>query len=148
MFQCPSDTGTRLIRPSAFAYYGTSYRMNHLLLGQPAVPANLPGDPCQEVWADINQRLWSLTANSLNDPSRLLLMGDYTWYEVWERQLIKDFPYWHGRKQSANLAFVDGHVEHVQVRKGIHVDKRYTIMPYADLAGKASGLQVELLPSP
>ena len=91
VFQCPADTGTNWVRPTAFTYYGTSYRMNHLLVGQPALPA-LSGDPCRNLWKEMNRRISKLTASNLASPSLLLLMGDYSWYECWDRTGIDDWP--------------------------------------------------------
>lgn len=153
IFQCPADTGSNWIRPTAFTYYGTSYRMNHLLVGQAAVPALL-GDPCRNLWKEVNRRLPkptapnlpppSLTASNLASPSLLLLMGDYSWYECWDRTGVDDWPFWHGRKPYHNLAYFDGHVDFVRMRKGIQVDNRYRLIPFSDLITSASSCQVEL----
>jgi len=143
VFQCPGDTGSNWIRPTAFTYYGTSYRMNHVLVGQPALPA-ITGDPCRNLWKEMNRRISRLTASSLASPSLLLLMGDYAWYECWDRTGVDDWPFWHGRKPFQNLAYFDGHVDFVRMRKGIHVDNRYRLIPFSDLITSASSCQVEL----
>jgi prepilin-type N-terminal cleavage/methylation domain-containing protein/prepilin-type processing-associated H-X9-DG protein len=147
VFSCPSDTGTRFVRPSAFTYYGTSYYPNNLLIGQNQVTIP-PGDPCEAacgLWTGVNRKIAKLTRAGIQDGSRVILIGDYSWLDNWDPSVSTDFPYWHQTRAMHNLAFVDGHVEFVRIRKGIHVDKRYTVIPFTgELRMAAEGCQAEI----
>jgi prepilin-type N-terminal cleavage/methylation domain-containing protein len=147
VFSCPSDTGTSDIRPTAFSNYGTSYYSNHLLIGQNSIDLP-PGEPCEPacgLWTRIKKRIGTLKRSGVQDVSRVLLIGDYTWYDNWDPTVPERFPYWHQTRSMHNFAFVDTHVEFVPIRKGIHVDKRYTLIPFmGELRQAAESCQAEI----
>ena len=105
LFRCPADdgitgetagvgTGDR----TAYEAFGTSYRANAALLGQPAGGGTGSGLHRNEI----------TTA-----ASRLVVMGDPVWYEILES--TGRMAAWHGRPDTGNLLFLDGSVRFVSV---------------------------------
>lgn len=145
VFQCPVDKGADEAMPTAFYWYGTSYKTNPMLIGPPKLLEN-PDDPClQKVVDPFNERLGKRNRSSLANESRLVLMGDLGWDYVWSFSNTKYFD-WHGRRATYNLAFMDGHVEFTRIRKGIHVDSRYIVVPFRELQQAALACQQEVIP--
>ncbi len=143
LFRCPRDSGSDAIRPSCFDSFGSSYLMNHLLVGPPNQQA-LPG-ACCEIWQSVVARIDSLNVSQLADPARLLLVGDYGWYNAWSDVYTpEDHLDWHGRPMHHNLAFMDGHVRLTRIRKGIHATDHYTIIPFHKEQADMAACQVEV----
>jgi prepilin-type processing-associated H-X9-DG protein len=143
--------GTALVRPSSLWWYGTSYYPNHLLIGQNrvAVPISDPCETAMRLWTRVNQRIKTLTRSAVKDPSRLILIGDFTWLDNWDTSdpsVLDDFPFWHQVRSMHNLAFMDGHVQSTRIRKGIHADAQYTLIPFSGLRREieACGCQTEI----
>jgi prepilin-type N-terminal cleavage/methylation domain-containing protein/prepilin-type processing-associated H-X9-DG protein len=133
--RCPADSGGIFSRPPqqlAYHYFGNSYQTNILLIGpdQVGVSLNEKGD----FYKEINKRLINLKRDSVSDPCRLLLVGDNNWVTQWDLSLPsgKD---WHGRKNSYNLGFLDGHVEFIEIYKDVFVSTKYRVLPFAELDG-------------
>ncbi|MEP0844429.1 MAG: prepilin-type N-terminal cleavage/methylation domain-containing protein [Phycisphaerae bacterium] len=148
-FLCPDDAGTPQARPTAFWYYGTSYRTNPMLIGPTAVNVSRPNDPCADaVFKPVNQRLAGLNRSRVANESRLLLIGDHGWSYTWDLGITDRNDLlavnWHRRLHFHNLAFLDGHVSFIRVRKGIHTDGQYTVIPFRDLQAAATSCQVEV----
>lgn len=151
VFCCPADAGDKASIGSHFTYRGTSYLMNNLLVGPNQVAID-PSDPCKDIWNRLNSRRKDLRRSSLANESKLLLMGDFGWCNLWyfstPMSLLFD---WHGRKNWHNMAFMDGHVELVRIRKGIHTatqPSQYTVIPFKDLQEAAVSCQVEVPTGP
>jgi len=143
VFACPSDKGTRFVRPSAIRYYGTSYYPNHILIGQNdfQIPASARG---RDIWNELKVRMKELTQSSVSGDSLLILIGDCTWLDNWDESVPKEFPYWHARRSMHNVAFLDGHVAFTKIRKAIHVDPNYTLIPCQDLRSRFAPVQQEI----
>jgi len=139
VFRCPLDDGSKTVRPTYFDYYGTSYNTNPMLIGQNQLLVN-PLDPCLSVIVRINQKLKSLNRSEISSDSRLLLIGDFGWVNEWSFASTQRIE-WHGRAKHHNVAFMDGHVEFIEIRKGLHVTPRYTVIPFANLRTEASACQ-------
>ncbi len=105
IFRCPEDHGiTSKDAPvgtahrTAYRSYGTSYRANSKLLN-----AQLAG---------VSPHPQSLARSQITTaPSRLLLMGDPVWHEVfhdtgWDAS-------WHGKPNEGNFLFLDGSVRYM-----------------------------------
>jgi prepilin-type processing-associated H-X9-DG protein len=95
---------------------------------------------------EISNRLPDLNRNRVCNPSRLLLIGDYGWINQWKpqphpRQDWKELAEWHGREDHHNVAFLDGHVRFLNIRKGVYVAEEYCVLPFEELFGLA--LQVQ-----
>jgi len=133
IFRCPCDEGGAGIAPSHLVYYGTSYRMNHLLVGQNELAVSRR-DPCEEVMKKVSDRLDNLTRSKLANESKLVLMGDFGWYTQWYflKPASKHFD-WHGRAAHHNIAFMDGHVSFIEFYKGVTTTSLYTLIPFKDL---------------
>jgi len=139
VFNCPADNGGLAgMGLSIYSYIGTSYQTNIFLIGQDQV-AWMPSEELKDA---INAGLEGLTLTQVDNPSRLLLIGDYGWLN----QSIPNVPQigdWHGKAYHHNLAFLDGHVEFLHIRKGLYVTPEYTLLPFSDLYDLALEVQVE-----
>ncbi|MBI4579755.1 MAG: prepilin-type N-terminal cleavage/methylation domain-containing protein [Planctomycetes bacterium] len=152
VFRCPDDAGTPFVRPSARRYYGTSYFPNHLLVGRNIWV--LPGKPCEAVWIELAGDPWAwpvrpgmlenLNRAKVDNAAQLVLIGDYAWLDNWDDSVPDVFPFWHRRKRTHNIAFMDGYGEYVRIRKGIHVDARYSIVPFKRIREAMTQCQQEI----
>jgi len=101
LFECPADhgitdeySGVGTGRRTAYQAFGTSYRANAALLS-PDGDAGLTRDAVTTA------------------PSRLVLMGDPLWYEVYEE--TGRTAAWHGAANAGNMLFLDGSVRFVPI---------------------------------
>jgi hypothetical protein len=136
VFQCPADDGSG--GKPFYTQMGTSYQTNILLIGQDEI-ALLPSGQFR---AEINTRLKGLNRSRVDNPGRLLLIGDYTWGSQWLPGYPKG-PDWHGRAGYYNVAFLDQHVEFLGIKKGVFITDDYTILPFGALYELARTVQVE-----
>ena len=87
-----------------------------------------------------------LGLNQVTGTPRLLLMGDYGWYNQWDprphsSQELKEQAEWHERMDHHNLAFMDGHVGFTKIRKGYYITESYTVVPFQELFSLAREVQ-------
>lgn len=59
---------------------------------------------------------------------------------------LPDYPHsnrhnWHGHLNRYNWAFMDGHVQFLQMRKGLFVTTEYTVIPFKELYSLANKAQ-------
>jgi len=147
VFCCPSDRGGvpgANLRVKVFMNYGTSYLTNAFLVG-PSQTLVRP-DPFEELHTEINMRLKNINRVDADNPSRLVLMGDFGWYNQWRatphpRLDWKELAEWHGRVDAFNIAFLDGHTAFLTVDKGIYVADDYAVLPFSELYGLARAVQ-------
>jgi prepilin-type N-terminal cleavage/methylation domain-containing protein len=138
--KCPADTGKDSTAGlSVYTMAGTSYRMNHLMIG----PDRIPSLPDPNLTEEINRRLPNLRIQETTGYSRLLLVGDNGWVSQWWPTSSKNVEGWHNRPQCFSLAFMDGHVDFLHIRKGIYIADNYTVIPFGDLYGLARYAQRE-----
>ena len=142
LFRCPSDRGgPTVFLGSAYEEFGTSYITNAWLVGNGTIPIR-PGY-CPDLHTAMQPRLAKLKQGQVDEPSRLILMGDYGWWN--QREITRtQRTEWHGRACYHNLAFVDGHVEFLRVRKGLYYTSTYRVLPFSDLDSLASACQLEI----
>lgn len=153
VFSCPGDRGGWIATPervhaSHYDYWGTSYRSNRFVIG-PVPPETSWYDPCQALIRTLRSRFdqLSLNVSTFSNESRLVLFGDYGFTD-WQSPNNGDDPVeFHARSYRSsskipfdqmypsrqNVAFVDGHVSFVEIRKGIHVSAAYTVIPFRDM---------------
>jgi prepilin-type processing-associated H-X9-DG protein len=121
-----------------------------MLIGQDQM---LPGnDKFTPLHLEVNKRLKNLTLSRVVHHSRLLLIGDYGWYNQIKaiphpphpNVDIKEQSEWHGRADCHNMAFLDGHVKFLEIRKGFYVVDEYSIVPFEELLGMACEIQEQL----
>jgi prepilin-type N-terminal cleavage/methylation domain-containing protein/prepilin-type processing-associated H-X9-DG protein len=153
IFFCPADRGGYLdmVREKVYRAVGTSYQTNLFLIGQ-----NKCGKFCEHTAAldaQISDRLPNMTRLRAYRPSLLLLIGDHGWVNQWDPQPydaaeVKALAEWHGRADWHNLAFLDGHVRFLEIRKGFYVTDEYNVLPFADLYGLAREVQGPVPPVP
>jgi prepilin-type processing-associated H-X9-DG protein len=140
VFRCPNDNGnvpnTLLL---CFQRYGTSYRTNDFLIGQTTVTGTGNLVP---LYKEINKILNRMNISRAYDPSRLVLIGDYGWVNQF-RPKITAKTEWHIKPAYHNVAFLDGHVEMLQIRKGLFLAPLYRVLPFEDLDALAGSLQQE-----
>lgn len=147
IYHCPGDRGGVpgfAARIKVYRYLGASYQTNVFLIGQDACGAF--SEQTQSLDAEISRRLKGLTTDRVDNPSRLLLMGDYGWLNQWRpkppaSEEWKELAEWHGRSECHNVTFLDGHCEFLQVRKGHYVADGYTVVPFAELYGLGREVQ-------
>jgi len=139
VFCCPSDRGGipgAFLREKAYRVHGTSYQTNIFLIGQNQCGAFSTSTEVLD--QQISLRLPNLNRSEVANPSRLLLMGDYGWINQWKPaphpdKGWKDLAEWHGKPDCHNMAFLDGHTDFVDIRKGYYVTAEYWVLPFQDL---------------
>ncbi|MFC1764138.1 type II secretion system protein [Planctomycetota bacterium] len=147
VFCCPADRGGvpgYAAYTKAYRYLGTSYLTNIFLIGQNRVL--ILNDAFRILHEEINKRLRNLNISRIDNPSRLLLIGDYGWINQWKplphpSEDWKQLAEWHQKVDCHNLAFMDGHVKFLNIEKGLYVGDRYTVLPFAELYGIARKAQ-------
>lgn len=147
VFCCPGDRGGvpgYAVQEKAYHFLGTSYQTNVMLVGPDQVLV-LP-DKFQMLHEQVNKRLKNLKRQNVNHHSRLLLIGDYGWYNQCKpvphpREDWKQLAEWHGRTDCHNMAFLDGHAEFLNIRKGIYVADEYSVVPFEELFALARQIQ-------
>ena len=139
VFCCPSDRGGvpgLFLREKAYRVNGTSYQTNIFLIGQNR--CGTFSDHTAVLDQEISQRLPNLNRSDVANPSRLLLIGDYGWINQWKpkphpENEWKDLTEWHRKANFHNLAFLDGHAQFQNIRKGFYVTDDYCVLPFPDL---------------
>jgi prepilin-type N-terminal cleavage/methylation domain-containing protein/prepilin-type processing-associated H-X9-DG protein len=155
VFCCPADTGgviSETPRKKAYIYYGTSYKTNIFLIGQNDCSAQSvrTKELDQKICSRIRDlRIGQVTASS----AQVLLIGDQGWDDQWRpmphfleeewKQCCKSYAEWHVKHESYNLAFLDGHVAFVKIRKTYYITDDYSVVPFKDLYGLAFQVQGE-----
>ncbi len=143
VFRCPNDNGgVPGTANLCFQRFGTSYRTNDFLIGQTQMtPAGLGAlIPLIE---GINIHLQQpMNVSRAYDPSHLILIGDYGWTNQF-RPKITAKTEWHNLPAYHTVAFLDGHVEMLQIRKGLFITSLYRVLPFEDLDALAGSLQRE-----
>ena len=141
VFKCPADKGGLMGTDlPIYSSIGTSYQTNIYLIGQDQI-GFLPS-ACEELRNKINARLKNLKINHVDGHSRLLLIGDYGWLNQ-SRPAVPCVGDWHGRDFYHNMAFLDGHIDYLHIRKGLFVTDEYTVLPFEDLNTLAKQVQEE-----
>jgi prepilin-type N-terminal cleavage/methylation domain-containing protein/prepilin-type processing-associated H-X9-DG protein len=154
VFCCPADTGgVPWFAPSvkAYSYNGTSYQTNTILIGNKNVPN---GERTSGLAAEIKKRILHLNISQITaSAAHVLLMGDQGWLHEWRplnptekakwEQQYKRYAEWHLRPEHYNLAFLDGHVAFVKIRRAYYITDDYSVVPFKDLYQLAYQVQGE-----
>jgi len=135
VFRCPSDRGgISTFNPAvpAFDGYGTSYETNTYLIG-PTYLSTI-NEHIQELHAAMNPKIQTLKTMEVDCPhDELILMGDYPWWNRCRGYVVDpnlaDFLAWHGKMDTYNVAFLDGHVEFLRLAWPLFDSGAYTIIP-------------------
>jgi len=147
VFYCPADRGGvpgPFLREKVYRYLGTSYHTNIMLIGQDQLL--IQNDKFKTLHEEINKSLKDLKLSRVDNPHRLLLIGDYGWINQWKPIELpfedwKELAEWHGRKDCHNLAFLDTHVKYLNIQKGVYITDEYTVVPFKELYGLAHEAQ-------
>ncbi len=143
IFRCPADTGGMLgVKPfwKAYHYYGNSYQTNLFLVGQ--TQTHSPGPQWTPLHDAINLKMEGLKRSQTQHHDKLAFVGDTHWLYEW----MPSYPHregWHGKDDYHNLAFLDGHVDFVKIRKGLYVSSDYHLVPFSTLFSLAGRVQKE-----
>jgi len=141
LFRCPDDRGTPFTIGSCYDYEGNSYYTNDMMIGQTQMPALPASHPCAPLRDKINQRLAKLNRSKISNESRLVLLGDATWWYTYRPATTNPCLEWHDRKHFQNLAFMDGHASFVEIKRGLYVTPAYTVIPFRELQTDAANCQ-------
>jgi len=148
MFCCPADRGgipDDYFLETVYRAHGTSYQTNIFLVGPDSCKPF--SERTKELDLEIAARLPHLNAVRVANHSRIAMIGDYGWVNQWDPTPFrysqwKERAEWHRRDCGHNLAFLDGHVDLLTVRKGYYVTDEYCVLPFEDLydlAGRVQG---------
>ena len=144
IFRCPADIGGApgpWLYEKVYDVYGTSYNTNIFLIGP---------DRCgtfsaktQALDAEISKRMAMVGVDDVANPTRLLLIGDWGWINQWRpgSQPYKELAEWHGRPDCYNMAFLDGHVDFLEIQKQFYVTGEYCVLPFEELFDLAYEVQ-------
>lgn len=147
IFCCPADRGGvpgYAVQEKAYHYLGTSYHTNVMLVGQDRLL--IRSDQFEILHEEVNKRLNNLRLEDVDHHSRLLLIGDYGWFNQWKpiphpREDWKELAEWHGRTDYHNMAFLDTHVSFLEIPKGLYVADEYSVLPFEELFALARQIQ-------
>jgi len=148
VFACPSDRGDAGALPiygpvderRYFDRFGTSYLANPLLVSElPIRYSSL--DVIQSVSKRLDSMLAGLTTSQISNESRLVLVGDGPWQRQWSSAHPNDAQYWHTQPRMHNMGFMDGHTDYIEIRRGVHVSAKYTVIPFASMQSEVAALQ-------
>jgi prepilin-type processing-associated H-X9-DG protein len=146
VFRCPSDRGGIPNYPrhiSAYRNFGTSYHTNVMLVG----PNSLRNDsllpmPLRVLHTNINRNLRRVKVDKVDEPHRLLLIGDYGWINQWAWEPFPTLPTeWHDKTDYHNIAFLDGHVKFMPIEKTTYTCSEYRVLPFKNLDYQAREVQ-------
>jgi prepilin-type N-terminal cleavage/methylation domain-containing protein len=141
IFLCPVDKGGApgyAFYEKVFMHMGTSYQTNLFLIGANKIlPATNEYKTLQE---KINMCIGDLKGGQVDNPWRVILMGDYCWVNQW---LEGDRPRmdWHDKAGHDNVVFFDGHATLLKIEKQVYINGEYTVLPSKSLYGEAHRVQ-------
>jgi prepilin-type processing-associated H-X9-DG protein len=146
-YLCPSDDGGILGIPEkvkAYQYFGNSYQTNIILVGPTTI--GFGSQDLQELHDAIDGQINNLKLSHVSTKwSNVALMGDNNWMIEWNPiYKVKHSKAWHGKERHHNLVFLDGHVEFLEIYKGLYVTPEYSIVPFRQLFGLAREIQKEV----
>lgn len=144
IFRCPSDSGGVFSYPPqdlAYNIFGNSYNTNTMLIGPDQI--GIPRDRHMQLHIGINKQLKNLNVNKVSKSSLLLLVGDNNWLTEW-KYVTPHSKDWHGKLRHYNMAFLDGHVGFIKIRKGLYVTSEYNVLPFEQLYKLAREVQEEV----
>jgi prepilin-type N-terminal cleavage/methylation domain-containing protein/prepilin-type processing-associated H-X9-DG protein len=141
-FSCPGDRGADLYQPTFYEYYGNSYQANLHVVGPQPIQIS-PFDPLGLEFFKMTLDASNIKASEITvNASQFVLHGDFGWQSTlrYGGKLTYNN---HRDPCFANLAFLDGHVDYVRLRRGIHVDTNYVTIPFRKIAIDAANKQIE-----
>lgn len=144
VFRCPADRGGKFYVGKAHLWFGNSYETNVMLVGPDQLKTENIEEPWKELHEEINKLLPNLKRAHVAEPARVLLVGDNNWVDQWHFLDPYDEYTWHDREYYYNMAFLDGRVEFMHIRKGLYVTDEYCVMPFKELKAVARRLQEEV----
>jgi prepilin-type N-terminal cleavage/methylation domain-containing protein/prepilin-type processing-associated H-X9-DG protein len=147
IFRCPADRGGfpgPWLYEKVYHVCGTSYNTNIFIIGQKYCGIFSPETAVLD--QEINKRLAGVCLDDVANPSRLLLIGDYGWLNQWRpsSQPYKELAEWHDRVDCYNMAFLDGHVDFLEIHKQFYVTSEYCVLPFKELYDLAYQVQEQM----
>ena len=158
IFRCPADNGGVTgpwLYEKVHHVCGTSYNTNLFLVGPGGFnfimfyPPALMTPEVTLLGEKVNERTPNVCLDEVANPSRLLLIGDYGWFNQWKprphpQQEWKELAEWHDRVDCHNMAFLDGHVGFLNIRKGFWITSEYSVLPFRELYDLAYVVQEQM----
>jgi prepilin-type N-terminal cleavage/methylation domain-containing protein len=147
LFCCPADQGGILGLPDqemAWQYFGNSYQTNIILVGPTRIGMAPPG-PIAELFTEIDKRMKAVKLSDVSsDTSKVLFVGDNNWMSQWHPVIPFQSKAWHGEEGYHNVAFLDAHVEFLEIHKGLFIAPQYNVLPFRQLYELANRVQEEI----
>ncbi len=144
VFRCPADKGGEFYVDKAYLWFGNSYQTNIMLVGQDQLGTEGVPEPWKQIHEEINRYLPNLKRTHIAEPARVLFVGDNYWVDQWDYEMPCDEYSWHDKEYYYNLAFLDGRVDYLHIRKGLYVTDQYCVMPFKELKARVRRLQEEV----
>ena len=145
VFRCPADSGVENYPEPCYLALGNSYQTNSMLVGPDQLPTGYGPSWVRDIHRAINDKLRDLNVSRVSDPSRLLLVGDWNWVSQWDPLWTYTCGLaWHGKTHTYNLAFMDGHVDTLVIRKGLYLGPSYRVQPFREIDKTVNALQEEV----
>jgi len=146
VFRCPADRGGvfgYLPEERAYQIFGNSYQTNIIIIGPTTIG---PATPILKPLHDaINARLKDFKFSDISThPTSLALVGDNNWMQEWHPLIPTHAKDWHSKARHHNIAFLDGHVNFIRIRKGLYVTPEYSIVPFRQVNQLAFNIQQEI----
>ena len=149
VFSCPADRGgvVGYAGSSAYALYGNSYAANIYIMGPDKVPTT------NEKTAALHQAINELLPNMrrvqiTNNAQEVILAGDHGWHNqlfgLYPSQAYREEAEWHRKRNSHNIAFLDGHVAFTPIKESrFFVSGQYNAIPFKKLNPLAATLHAD-----
>lgn len=143
VFRCPADIGGEGYQSEAYVTFGNSYYLNRFFVSG-VLPTRHPREEFTVLLREIRQYQGPVNLDQIREPSRLAGIGDHGWLDqVDPIGMFYCGGGWHGREHWHNLAFMDGHMAYVEIRKGIFESEPYRMLPWPELWRRANELQTQ-----
>jgi prepilin-type N-terminal cleavage/methylation domain-containing protein len=152
VFYCPADRGglggSLYAHDKAYDINGNSYQSSLLLIGPGFLSYQFSPAATADLDKKISPRLRNLKLQDVtNNNGQVLLLGDYGWGQQWNPSCTvspgtKRLAEWHGKADYHNVAFLDGRVKYMNIRRGCYaVEGEYYVLPFKDLNALALSAQ-------
>ncbi|MEN6423898.1 MAG: prepilin-type N-terminal cleavage/methylation domain-containing protein [Phycisphaerales bacterium] len=145
VFRCPGDQGGEDGAGPTCQATGNSYQASPVLVNLELLPAAawFP-DPWRSIHELMHEQAGVLRRENVSQPSRQLWIGDYHWVDQWDPSWTWACgPAWHGAHHRYNMVFLDGHIQHIKIVKGLYLTDEYRMQPFGQIDRRVKESQKE-----